>query len=342
VVVGSYKREARQNGASLLAESQFDECCRERFVRAYGLEGDTMTNVRDFIYLDVDRLKSALSQMDQGLLETVSKAGSRTKQLGGSAGAKIATIVGLTGNAECLWTNEQTETRTLHDHIYNLVEDALTESEMLFRIPGTVTTDEIESLALHERLEETTFVLVSGHVIINEFAKMREFMDRFNEIGRFLAYCSVDDATGISKNERDRKMKSEIQANNLALSKEFISGLGVVFDVFYRDRIVIKIRPLEQSPVGTFAGVLRPEFLREPIGTIVYKYGPAPATPWRMLAQVASIPREGQEITVPPKTGGEIEQSMMTVFDSMKEVQAQVQSVSFPEIAVTPIALYRE
>jgi hypothetical protein len=87
--------------------------------------GDRTTSVRDFIYLDVERLKSALSQMDKGLLETVSKAGSRTKQLGAGAGGGLAAIVGLSGKADFLWTNEQTETRTLHDHIYNLVEDAL-------------------------------------------------------------------------------------------------------------------------------------------------------------------------------------------------------------------------
>jgi hypothetical protein len=210
------------------------------------------------------------------------------------------------------------------------------------RIPGTVSSDEIESLALHERLDETTFVLVSGHVVINEFGRMREFMDRFNEIGRFLALCSLGDQAGLSKNERERRIRTEIESNGLQLPKDFTSGMAVMFDVFYKDRIVIKIRPLEDSPVGTFAGVLRPEFLREPIDTIVYKYGPAPARPWRMLAQVASIPRDGQQTAAPPKTGGEIEQSMMSVFDTMKEVQAQMQSVSFPEIAVAPIALYRE
>ncbi len=301
-----------------------------------------MGSVRDFIYLDVDRLKSALSQMDKGLIETVSKADSRTKQVGGGAGGGIAAVVGLSAKAEFLWANEQTETRTLHDHIYNLVEDALTESKMLFQIPGTVSVDEIEAHALQERLDETAFVLVSGHVIINEFERMREFMDRFNEIGRFLALCSISDETGLSKSEHERRIRAEIEANGLELPKDFISGMGVVFDVFYKDRIVIKVRPLENSPVGTFAGMLRPEFLREPIDTIVYKYGTAPATPWRMLAQVASIPREGQVTPATPKTGGEIEQAMMAVFDNMKEVQAQVQSVSFPEIAVTPIALYRE
>jgi hypothetical protein len=112
--------------------------------------------------------------------------------------------------------------------------------------------------------------------------------------------------------------------------------------LFYRDRVVVKVRPLQYSPVATFAGVLRPEFLREPIDNIVYKYGVAPTAQWSMLAQIAAIPTEGQVAGPAPKTGGEIEQSMMAVFDTMREVQTQVQSVSFPEIAVTPIALYRE
>lgn len=213
---------------------------------------------------------------------------------------------------------------------------------MLVQVPGALSGDDIESLALHDRLGDTDFVLVTGHVVINEFAKMREFMARFNEIGRFLAYCSLEDETERSKNERDKHLRAAIKENGLELSKEFLTGLGVVFDVFYRDRVVIKIRPLEHSPVATFAGVLRPDFLREAIDNVVYKYGLVPTAPWRMLAQVAAIPREGQEPVATPKTGGEVEQSMMAVFDTMREVQTQVQSVSFPEIAVTPIALYRE
>lgn len=301
-----------------------------------------MTNVRDFIYLDVDRVKSMLSQLDKGLVESISNADSRAKQVGGGASGGIAAIVGLSAKAEFLWANEKTETRTLHDHIFNLVEDALTQSDMLVKVPGELSSEEIDSLALHDRLGETDFVLVSGHVVINEFAKMREFMNRFNEIGRFLAHCELSGETEISKNERDKRMKAAIQAKGYELPKELVTGLGVVFDVFYQDRVVIKIRPLEHSPVATFAGVLKPESLREPIDNIVYKFGLVPAAPWRMLAQIAAIPREGQEATPSPKTGGQIEQSMMAVFDNMRVLQTQVQSVSFPEIAVTPIALYRE
>jgi len=301
-----------------------------------------MTAVRDFIYLDVDRVKSVLSQLDKGLLESVSSAESRTKQVGGGATGGLAGVVGLSGKAELLWANGQTETRTLHDHIYNLAEDALKQSDMLVLVPGELCDADIDAGYLHDGLGETDFVLVSGHVVINEFAKMREFLDRFNEIGRFLAFTTVGDRTGRSKSERDKLMKAAIQENDLELPKQLITGMEVVFDVFYRDRVVVKIRPLPGSPMSTFAGVLRPEFLREPIDTIVYKYGLVPPTPWRMLAQVAAIPKQGDEAGPSFPTGGDIEQAMMTVFQAMREVQAQVQCVSFPEIAVTPIALYRE
>jgi len=283
-----------------------------------------------------------LSQLDKGLLESVSSAESRTKQVGGGATGGLAGVVGLSGKAELLWANGQTETRTLHDHIYNLAEDALKQSDMLVQVPGEWTEADIDAGHLHDGLGETDFVLVSGHVVINEFAKMREFLNRFNEIGRFLAYTTIEDDAGRSKNERDRVMKAAIQENGLELPAQLITGMEVVFDVFYRDRVVVKIRPLATSSMSTFAGVLRPEYLREPIDTIVYKYGLVPPTPWRMLAQVAAIPKRSDESGQSFQTGGDIEQAMMSVFESMREVQAQVQCVSFPEIAVTPVALYRE
>lgn len=294
--------------------------------------------LRDFLYMDVDRLKSALAQFDSGLLESVSQAKRRDKQVSASAEGKIAQIVGVSGGGEFLWSNEQAETRTLHDSIYNLVEAALDQEGHLLRVPGEFSSEDIAAGALQESLGETSFVLIDGYAVLNDFAAAREFLSRINDVGKFVAYASTS-SDEIPRAER-AKLRQALEEQN-RLPKELINGLDLMFEVFYKHRIVVKLRPLVDDPMGSLVGVLRPEFLREPIDVLTYKYGMAPSQPWSMLAQIASIPTEGDLGLEVPPTGGDIERSMMTVLESMRSFQAQVQMVTFPEIAVTPIAIYR-
>ena len=296
-------------------------------------------DVRDFLYMDVDRLKSVLAQLDQGLLESVSKEAGRSKQLSAAAEGKIASIVGVSGGGEFLWTNEETETRTLHDSIYNLVEEALVKAGVLFSIPGDISLDDVRAGRLQERLGDTDFVLLDGHAVVNDFTAMAQYLSRFNEVARFVARSASGDQATPQVQRAKQRQSAEAAPQ---LPKELVNGLSLMLEVFYKDRIIIKLRPLLDDPMASLVGILRPEFLREPIDVLTYKYGPAPTQQWRMLAQVAAIPEEGETPLATPRTGGEIEAAMMVVFESMKELQTKVQQVTYPEIAVTPIAVYRQ
>ena len=44
-----------------------------------------MTSIRDFIYLDVDRLKSILAQMEEGFIEEVAKGTQTSRTVEGRA-----------------------------------------------------------------------------------------------------------------------------------------------------------------------------------------------------------------------------------------------------------------
>lgn len=295
-------------------------------------------HVRDFIYMDVERLKSALAQLDSGVLETVTQSGQHSKEVSAGAQGKIAGIVGLSGNADFVWANETSETRALHDNVYNLVEAALAETGSLFQIPGDITLEDVAAGELQRRLDDTQFVLVSGYATLNDFGHVRHLFDRFNDIGKFLAYCT---ASGI-ESKQERQTVRRATEGQMHLDKELVEGFDIIFDTFYKGRIVIKMRPIVDDATGSLVGVLRPDFLREPSEVLLYKYGESPRRPWRMLAQVASIPIEHELGPEVPPSGGDIEKAMMEVFSSMKTVQAGVQTVQYPEIAVTPIAVFRE
>ena len=88
-------------------------------------------------------------------------------------------------------------------------------------------------------------------------------------------------------------------------------------------------------------GNLNKEYLRDDISSIIYKYSTAPASEWTIFGQVASIPpkkRNMPQIT----TGSDIEIALHDLFNAYRDIEVSAQSVVYPEIAITPIAIYRE
>src|SRR5688572_25790731 len=90
--------------------------------------------VRDFIYLDADRLKSIVAQTEEGLLTTISESTRGAKEGSTSAEGSVLSLIKAAGGVKLLWEDQATETRTLHDNIYNRVEQSLTDNDMLIEI----------------------------------------------------------------------------------------------------------------------------------------------------------------------------------------------------------------
>jgi hypothetical protein len=76
-----------------------------------------------------------------------------------------------------------------------------------------------------------------------------------------------------------------------------------------------------------------PKILRDDIERIIYKYGTAPVSDWTIFGQIASVTPVNRSNEIFNMTGSQIENAFQ---------QIMAQSVTYPEIAITPIAKYRE
>src|SRR5690606_10099904 len=126
------------------------------------------------------------------------------------------------------------------------------------------------------------------------------------------------------------------------LPKDIKNALLTFLKNFYKERIVIKNIPFVESPDFRFVGSLNPIYLRESIENIIYKYGTAPKEEWFMFAQIASIPNnENNDLDI-TLNKNEIERGLQSVFDAIRAIEKIGLSITFPEIAVTPLAIYRQ
>jgi hypothetical protein len=110
--------------------------------------------------------------------------------------------------------------------------------------------------------------------------------------------------------------------------------------------ITMRVRITNTEDCG-FIGPLAREHLREDIRNLICKHGSNPSGEWAMLAEITRIPLLGES---PEEIVGETEAapegSVSNMFDQMlssfNSLQEYLGSASYPDIAVSPVAVYRE
>ncbi|MBD1222370.1 hypothetical protein GLV94_02535 [Virgibacillus halodenitrificans] len=299
---------------------------------------------RDFIYLDTERLKSIVAQLNQGLIENTSKTVTQTDGDKISGGIDFLKMLKIGGESSFLWQDQATESHTLHDYLYNLAETSLEEKELLIKIPGDIEKEDLLNPSEESRkLTTTSFILVKGKSFINDFAYLSSILDNLDEILKSIITGEQSSNKNFEKSsdkERNKIVKDRIKEYNLP--NDLKKAIQTFLDNFYKDRLVIKSVPFFDKPNFRFVGTLNPINLRENIENIIFKYGTAPQEDWYMFAQVASIPHSTENKVDVSYNQNQIEKALQQVFEALRDFEKAGFSISFPEIAVTPIAIYRQ
>ena len=312
---------------------------------------DNTLRIRDFIYLDVDRLKSILAQIDRGYLEEQERTRTETRSGTGGAEAAIPGLLKLGGTGQLVWSQQATETRTLHDHIYAYVEERLKSERLILDLNECL--DEVSWLDpdARARVASTAYVLVRGRMVFNDLERIRTVLREANEIVRLVAKVSPPETPQLpeplNRAQRRQELRSAPRASGSAqpevISPDVQKLLEKFFDTFMPARYVAKVFPFPSQPEARVTASLdQTQWLRESPNSIIYKFGTAPSQQWTLFGQVASIPKPAPDDLGPVwSLGGTLDVALAQVFRVIRELERMAGSVSYPEIAVTPIAIYR-
>lgn len=305
--------------------------------------------LRDFIYMDIERLKSILSQVEEGLVEQLTKSTSKNESKSKENEAGFPKAFRISDREDVIWQNQSTESKTLHDHIYNYVEYHLKEKNKLLHIPGSVSSDDVLNGDHYDILTDTSFILVKGQAFINDFEYLQKLLNSFNDMmGTIVKDRVVEQVAASIPPSMPHKKRKELtsKAVNEAIEEHTIKPdlldlINNTINIFYKNKIIFKMVPFDNTELG-FTGPLKSTYLREDIYDIIYKYGTSPTSKWTMLAQIASIPTLSDVQTISPAGHNQFEQALKEAFDSLRGMENMGFKVSYPEIGITPIAIYRE
>ncbi len=335
-----------------------------------------MVTVRDFIYVDVERLKSLYSQVFKGVVDTiiqteVDEYQTADTQKGGirSSGSTFAERV-----AEASY---KTESRILYDHMYNLLEDRLDRA--------IVEAKGLSRKNYADVLGQAFMIKVKGAAEVADYKRIKTVFDNFNNITEAINYVSsygkrhtleaikTELWTKI-KAEKDRNQKAklkkrmEVLENQLKekgqLDNTFLESISFITDMFCSDRIEVTIHPTEDAAEDViFRAILNERWLRVSADFLRALYGGYPAPNWTMVGHLTYLP-------VPLNTNSEnddelsegIDSNNYSDLDSMAKEKPKtmrdgyrqlmiayqeiektfIDSKDFVEVVIWPLAIYRE
>ncbi len=271
---------------------------------------------RDFIYLDINRVQSIIAQLQQGLLNEMLEG--KTEQTTGKMQMAINLLAMMlpatvTGSVEHSRGASLSESRVLHDYAFEVARDSLEEEGILLE------QDDLD----WDDVPDSGFVLMRGSARISDYRTLEKIAANFDKVDK--VFSSKKKEPGMGKTMKE---------------------MTTVIDTFFKDAIRVKITNTRGCE---FIGPLAREHLREDIRDLIYKYGSAPEGEWVMLADVSRVPspEDSEEEAIMERleeadSGGSVSSQIGRAMPMLNAFQELFGSVSYPEVAVSPVAVYRE
>lgn len=289
---------------------------------------------RDFIYLDTDRIQSIIAQLQQGLLDQLMEG--ETKEKSKTAGATLSFLsmlvpFGASASLERRSTTDIQKNKILHDYAFNMALDSLEEKGYLLK------ADDLELDT--SSIPESAFVLVKGSVKIFDYATFQNLAKHEKDLNKLFP---SEQPTG----SRDQRRRSGTKKNN-----SLFGELKILVDAFFEDSIQITVTNAQGI---SFIGPVNREHLREDIRNLIFKFGSKPQGEWGMLAQItrtlssqraASLQLETSVVELEELPAEDIQTAssvLNEVLDAMNSFQEFMGSAAYPDVSVSPIAVYRE
>ena len=314
--------------------------------------------IRDFIYVDLERLKSLYSQVFKGVINTiveteVNEQDTQDTRKGGlrHPGSSLVERV-----AEASY---KTESKFLYDHMYNLLEQKLGKT--------ILEAVELSSENYAEMLNNTFMVKVHGVAEIGDYQRINTIINQYNDILHALEYVSnfnkvdegikeiqikIEEMKGSKQRGSLRKelttLKKQLKEKPEYLDKTFLNSLSLITTTFFSQNLEVSFSPIRGPENILFRGILDKQWLRISTEYLRTLYGGYPAPNWTMVGQFTHIPafpeNESEPIVVNDQKKPEtIRDAYRTIISAYQGIEKTfTDSKNFFEVIVWPLAIYRE
>lgn len=288
--------------------------------------------IRDFIYMDKDRLYSLYSQVFEGVIEAV--VDSYSNGIANKENTKNV-IKGSSLETQVAEASTKTENRVLYDHMYNSLENKL--SDVIFCVNSNDTISA-------EDLNGKTIIKVTGKATIQDYNRLKRYMEKFNELGKIIAYANY---TSMSKTEqKNTNVNSLAKSLGLWQDTTLLNNIKTMTE-FFNDGGYDVVISANNSNKILYRGIINKEYLRVEPDILRTLYGDEPPMKWTMVGQVTYIPSELPLSNDSNVEDTECDTAISDSYQNMFRSYRKVEKIFFEgkeniRIHIAPIAIYTE
>lgn len=292
-----------------------------------------MSEIKDFIYLDTDKVSSLYSQISGGLIQSVESLQSNTENNKNLRNYSFKVFKHEAGGTTAE-SNQLKETRVSHHEVYNELESELFKHGYAAELGIDISPDEVKSGEATEAFESVLCVKAEGSIVFEDYERITRIADNYEVITGFInnsvvanikespAYLEIHSQIEASKSEisamkngpqKTRKkqelLKIESQLEELMSQKKvgdveswIIDGLKTWVNVFLPDIFNVRLYPFPDiDNFHIMSNVKRAFFLDQDIESLHFLYGSVPTIKVSLLGVITAIPKDTGESFEPLK-----------------------------------------
>jgi len=296
--------------------------------------------LRDFIYLDWERVRSLAAQLFEGVPQDTSS--DRGHEIGAEAQIEggIPGFLKGHGGGDYRYFRTDSETRSLHHYIYSLLEERL-ETE------GLVTS--IDKDSDFDKWTEDFFtdgqlIRLTGVVRLMDYARVSTILEALPKMMNAAEHAQAlvlerKRKAGLVNEQQFKARKKAIQKPGKEIKELGIGKITELIKQLYGDVIRIKFLASKDHTDKVFVASVGLESFHDTAAALSQKYGYEIDADWVALGQINISNVSDEPLPIP--IGNEMEDSFEQAALAINNIVRIASAVKFPAISFTPITIYR-
>ncbi|MDD9177110.1 hypothetical protein PVK63_19770 [Aliivibrio sp. S2TY2] len=290
-----------------------------------------MSEIKDFIYLDTNKVSSLYSQISGGLVQSIESTQSNSEDSKNLRNYSFKVFKHEAGGTETE-SNQLKETRVSHHEVYNELETELFKHGYAAELGVDISKDEIESGEAINSFENVLCIKAEGHVVFEDYQRLTRIAANYEAITGFInksitsnikdtpeyieIYNQLEESrleikamkNGSQKTQKKKQLEIvESQLEELTTTRKvgavepwIIDGLKTWVNVFLPDIFNVRLYPFsDMENFHIMSNVKREFFLEQDIESVHFLYGSVPTIKVSLLGVITAIPKK-DSITFEP------------------------------------------
>lgn len=292
-----------------------------------------MNDIKDFIYLDIDKLTSLYSQLIDGFVQYSEETIINSSDNRNIRNYNFKIFKHDAGGIETD-SRQLKEVRVGHHDVYNRLEKELYSNGFIVDIGTDVVRKDVFSGVASSVFENTLCVKAEGRIVLEDYERMTRIAENYQETTKFINYsirnnllelpevkniiqqiddikCSHIQIKKGKQNSKENKILSELEEKleDFFTSREIgkvdqwiIEGLRTWVRVFLPNIFSVRLYPFDDiDNFHIMSNVKRNFFINSDIESVHYLFGSKPTIKVTMLGVITSIPKENIDFFDPMK-----------------------------------------